>query len=75
LVLISGRGFAVQIEFENAGDHDDGLRPVSVFEHRVVEGLLAVDEESTAGTFFVLDDPVTSAIPADFEARRICAGA
>ena len=40
---------------------------VAVFKHRVVEGLLAVDEESAAGTFFVLDDPVTSAIPADAE--------
>jgi hypothetical protein len=47
------------------------LRPISVFEHREPEGLRAVDKKPAAVTFFVLDDPVTSAIPADVKKRRL----
>jgi hypothetical protein len=73
-VLALRRNIANQIEFQNAGNHDDGLRPIAIFKHREAESLRAVNEESTAGTFFVLDHPVTSAIAADFETRRIGAG-
>jgi hypothetical protein len=65
---LMGRGHvAAYIELENAGDHNDGLRPITILKHCEPERLNAVDEKSAAGTFFVLDDPVTSAIPADPE--------
>jgi hypothetical protein len=73
-MLSSRRDFAVQIEFQNAGNHDDRLRSIAIFKHREVEGLLAIDEKSAARTFFVDDDPVTPAIFADSETRRIRAG-
>jgi hypothetical protein len=71
LDLISSRGFAVQVELQNTRNHDDRLRPVSILKHCEAESLGAVTKESAAGALFVLDHPVTSAIPADPETRRI----
>jgi hypothetical protein len=74
LVVVSGRGFVAEVEFQNAGNHDDGLRPVAVFKHCKAEGLGAVDKKTAAGAGFVLDHPLASAISADAEVRMIDAG-
>jgi hypothetical protein len=42
------RQLTTYIEFENTGNHDNGLRPISVLEHCKPERLSTIDEESAA---------------------------
>jgi hypothetical protein len=63
-------GLRTHVELENAGDHDHGLRPVPVLEHREFHRFGAVHEQATAKAALVLDDPVATAVPADPEGLR-----
>ena len=61
-----GRGRrVVDIQLEDPRDHDDGLRAVSILQHRELEGLSSVDEESAAEPLLVLHDPMAVAVPPD----------
>src|SRR5271169_2500488 len=61
---------ATQIELENTGNHDDGLGPMSVLEHREPECLRAVDEQAAAKSLLVLNNPVAATVLADKEELR-----
>src|SRR6516164_4666837 len=54
-------GLRTHVELENAGDHDHGLRPVPVLEHREFHRFGAVHEQAAAKTALILDDPVAAA--------------
>jgi hypothetical protein len=58
---------AGQIEFEDSGNHDDRLGPISIFEQRVAERLRAVDEQAAASMLLILHDPVAAAVLTDKE--------
>src|SRR5215469_1978299 len=58
---------AAHVELENAGDHDHGLWPIPVLEHREFHRLGTVHEHAAAKTALILDDPVAAAVPADPE--------
>jgi hypothetical protein len=58
---------AVQIELENAGNHDDGLGPISILEHRESKRFRAADEQAAAKVPLVLNDPVAAAVLTDKE--------
>jgi hypothetical protein len=66
LLIVQDR-LAVHIEFQDAGHHDDGLRPIAVLEHGVLQCFDTIDEQPAAGALFVLDYPVASRIPTDAE--------
>jgi hypothetical protein len=66
-VAILNSRIPAEVELEHAGDHDHGLRPVPVLEHREFEGLRAVNEQATAKAFLGLNDPVASAVLSDHE--------
>jgi hypothetical protein len=57
------------IEFEHAGDHDNGVGLVTVFEQRELQGLGAIDEKAAAKMSLVLDDPLTVTVSADIKKR------
>src|SRR6516162_4595755 len=63
-------GLRTHVELENAGDHDHGLRPVPVLEHREFHRFGAVHEQAAAKAALILDDPVAAAVPADPEQLR-----
>jgi len=63
-------GLRTHVELENAWDHDHGLRPVTVLEHREFQRFGAVHEQATAKAALILDDPVAAAVPADPEGLR-----
>jgi len=63
-------GLRTHVELENAGDHDHGLRPVPVFEHREFHRFGAVHKQATAKAALILHDPIAAAIPADPEQLR-----
>ena len=63
-------GLGVQIELENAGNHDHGLRAVAALEHGKFQGFGAVDEQATAEALLILGDPVAVAVLADAEQPR-----
>jgi hypothetical protein len=58
------------IEFENTGNHDNGLRPISVLEHCKPERLSTIDEESAAEAARVPNNPFSSAVLANEKERR-----
>jgi hypothetical protein len=62
--------FTTHIELENTGNHDNGLRPVSVLKHCKPDRLGTIDEESAAYAAMVLNNPDPPAILADQEERR-----
>jgi hypothetical protein len=57
----------MHIEFENARNQDDGLRPIAILKHRKPERRDAIDEKSAAQTALVLNDPVSTAVLAHQE--------
>src|SRR5882757_8884019 len=57
------------IEFEYAGDHDNGVGLVTVFEQRKLQCLSAIDEKAAAEMSLVLDDPMTVTVSADIKKR------
>jgi len=59
-----------QIELENAGNHDDGLGPMSILEHREPERFRPIDEQAAAKVLLVLNNPVTAAVLTDEEELR-----
>lgn len=63
-------GLRTHVELEDAWDHDHGLRPVPVLEHREFQRFGAVHEQATAKAALILDDPVAAAVPADPELTR-----
>src|SRR5262245_42841328 len=63
-------GLRTHVELENTGNHDHGLRPVPVLEHREFHRFSAVHEQAAAKAALVLDDPVAAAVPADPEGLR-----
>ena len=68
--VMHGGRVAAHIEFENARNHNAGLRPISIFEHCELEGFGAINEKSAAVALFFLDNPVAPAVLADQEERR-----
>jgi hypothetical protein len=59
--------FAAHVELENAGNHDHGLGPIPVLEHREFYRLGTVHEHAPAKSALILDDPVAATVPADPE--------
>src|SRR5205814_3798504 len=68
--LMNSVGLGVQIELENAGNHDHGLRAIAILVHREFQGFGAVDEQATAEALLILGDPVAVAVLADAEEPR-----
>src|SRR5215471_12232236 len=70
----SGRGrrsgWAAHVELENAGDQSDRLRPLAGLVHGEADGLVTIDEEPSAQTAFILDDPMAATVSADQENIR-----
>ena len=64
------RQLTTHIEFENTGNHDNGLRPISVLEHCKPERLSTIDEESAAEAARVPNNPFSSAVLANEKERR-----
>jgi len=64
------RQLTTHIEFENSGNHDNGLRPISILEHCKPERLSTIDEESAAEAARVPNHPVSSAVLANEKQRR-----
>jgi hypothetical protein len=62
--------FATQIKFENSGNHNDGLGPMSGLEHREPQRFRTIDEEAAAKVLLVLDHPVTATVLADKKKLR-----
>jgi hypothetical protein len=56
---------AIDIQLENARDHDDRLRTVPVLEHCELEGFGATDEQAAAESLLILHDPMAVAVLAD----------
>ena len=56
------RRLVAHVELENSGDHDHGLRAVAILEHRKFQGFGAVDEQTTAKAFLILNDPVAAVV-------------
>src|SRR5262249_57153237 len=63
-------GLRTHVELENTGNHDHGLRPVPVLEHREFHCFGAVYEQAAAKAALILDDPVAAAVPAAPEQLR-----
>jgi hypothetical protein len=57
------------VQFEDSRDHDHGLRPVTVLEHRKLQCVSTVDEETTPKAALVLDDPTAVTVFADKKER------
>jgi hypothetical protein len=53
---------AIRIELENARNHHDRLRPISILEHCELECFCAVDEKSAANALLILNDPIPPAV-------------
>jgi hypothetical protein len=53
------------VELENSGNHNHGLRSIAVFEHCVFEGLGTIDKETAAEAPLILNDPAAAAVLAD----------
>jgi hypothetical protein len=68
--LLHDARLTTQIKFENTGNHDDGLGPMSVLEHRELERFRTIHEQAAATVLLVLDNPVTAAVLADKEKLR-----
>src|ERR1700756_3801579 len=60
-------GLRTHVELENTGDHDHGLWPIAVLEHREFHRLGTVHEHAAAKTALILHDPVAAAVPAHTE--------
>jgi hypothetical protein len=58
------------VELQNAGNHDDGLRPVSILEQRKPEGSRAINKQPAAEATLILNDPIALTVFADQEKRR-----
>jgi hypothetical protein len=56
----------IQIEFQGAGNHDDGLGPMSILEHREPERLRPVDEQAAAKVLVGLERRRPSGQQRDF---------
>ena len=67
-------GTTADIELKNASDHDDGLRPIAVFEHHKFQSLRAVDEEATAQPLLILHNPPHAAVFSNAEQIGLRAG-
>jgi hypothetical protein len=68
VVWHSGRGrLSVHVKFENAGNHYNRLRAISVLQHRKPQRLCAVDEKPAANPLVVLDDPISATVASDME--------
>jgi len=63
-------GLAAHIEFKNTRNHNDRLRPISIFKHCKLEGFCAIDKKSAATALIVLDNPIASAVFSDQEVRN-----
>jgi hypothetical protein len=61
---------SAHIELENLGDHDHGFRAISILKHCKFQSLCAVNEQTTAYPMMILDDPMTTTIPANAEKTR-----
>src|SRR5664279_4033726 len=63
-------GIAAHIEFKNTRNHNDRLRPISIFKHCKLEGFCAIDKKSAATALIILDDPIAPAVFTDQEERN-----
>jgi hypothetical protein len=61
---------AAHIEFKNTRNHNDRLRPISIFKHCKLECFYAIDKKSAAAAQIVLDDPIAPAVLSDQEERK-----
>jgi hypothetical protein len=62
---IGGGELAAHVEFDFAGQLNDGFGVMAVLEQRVFDGLRAVDEQAAVKAVLFLGDPVAAAVPAD----------
>src|SRR5262249_42495723 len=63
-------GPAAHVELENAGGQPDRVRPSAGLVHGEADGPVAIDEEASAQTALVLDDPMAATVSADQEDIR-----
>jgi hypothetical protein len=69
-IAMRRRGTAIEIKFENTRDHDHRLRLASILKHRKAKRLSAIHKQTTAETPVILDNPMSSAVPAHMELHR-----
>jgi hypothetical protein len=67
-VCIAWQG-ARHIEFKDSADPHDGV--ISVFRFCEFQRRRSIDEQAAASPTSLLDDPVSRAVPADHENRRL----
>jgi hypothetical protein len=53
------------VELDHIGYHNDGLRPITILEHREFQRVGALGKQAPAQALLVLGDPVAAAVPAD----------
>ena len=58
-VFSAGR---LDVELEDAGDQSDRLRPFAGLVHGEADGFVAIDEQPSAQTAFILDDPMAATV-------------
>lgn len=64
---------ATHVEFDFAGEFEDGSRMTTVLEQRILDGFLAADEQAAEQTVLFLGDPLATAVPANEDDCRCCA--
>ena len=62
---------AAHVELEDAGNHDDGLRAIPILEQCKSKSGGAIDEQPATEAALILNNPVTLAVLADPEERRV----
>jgi hypothetical protein len=65
------RPVTLDIEVKDSTHPDDGVRLSSAFEFREFERRRAIGEQAPAGPTLLLRDPVSFAVAADHENRRL----
>jgi len=63
-------GLAAHVELESSRHHDDGLRPVSILEHRKFDRFGAINKQAAAKTLLILSNPISPAVSADAKQSR-----
>jgi hypothetical protein len=63
-----GRGRpAIDVQLEDAGDHNDRLRAVPILEHCELQSFRTIDKKTAAEPLLILHDPMAVTVLADAE--------
>jgi hypothetical protein len=69
MLCLPPRGSA-HVELDHIGYHNDGLRPITILEHREFQRVGTLGKQAPAQALLVQGDPVAVAVPADTEQAR-----